>query len=1183
MNKNPLNRTTTQLLAVLGLCSLLTEQANAQTAQFKPGHLAVLQLGDGGTNRSLPLNGGSVAIPYTNYAASDIAASRQTALYVGQFDPNGLNQSVAEFQVAVPTNGLNGLFINGNAGTEGNMTLAGDRSRLAVTGYAGDLLSIVTGQQTAPSNLSYDRGIGTIDAFGTYNGVYRGGGWYGIATGKTNPRGVATDGMGNFWGCGNGYGSLFFNAVSAPDPIQFQNIALTSCSKVINQTLYASVKNSESVNLYPAGIYSFVDFFNRAVAAPNAASFLHLEIPAQAPYVNCVGFDINPDKTVAYVTDASTSGGGIQKYIRSGLTWKLAYNLSIPGYYGLNSGIRTNAASTNVLVGAFSVTVDWNGTNPVVYATTTDSGWSSGNPYYGNRVIRINDTNAVSSGTNIIVTTNMNILTTVVRPGLDAGGFQITNIVYKSVTFAPDLRPVVTNNPINWSAVAGDSVSFSVGASSSSPMSYQWLQNGTNLAGGNSALLSVNPAALGLDGYGYQCVVSNTYGAVTSSVAILSVSSEPTAPAIGSIQNITNYVGNDQVITAAVGGTDPKGGFRWFLNGILLSDGPTGIGSTLSGAGTGSLSIGQAAVSDAGVYSLVVTNRAGSTSNVVANFTTLYATPVMIQPPAPATAFLGRPQSLASSAYGVQLTYRWYVSTKTNLSGTTLTPLPEGAHFTGTATPSLQIATVLGSDATNFVVVVSNPGGSITSAPAPFTVINAPYHTFIFYTNSGQAYRQDFNSLPIPGGGSAEGANPVHITYVMTNFAQMVLNAPYANANMASELQYSTDNPIDFGFPIIPSGSIGGLGLSNKMDGWYGWAQNALVFAATKGDQSQGAIVDNGGNYYSDGAPLTGITNRALGLVATAKSGTVAFGAAVINKSTNTFNKINLSYTGQLWRNNPSPQPLLFGYFIDRTGTNSTFHPDQWDSTNAIAYVNSLNVSFPTSAATQVLDGTYPSNQVSVSASGLSIANWPPGAALWLVWQGQTIGSAQNIAVDDLTFSVVSLPGAVSQPASGLAPKSSTVNGLVTAAGVPASYYFEYGTNQSYGSFTGTNSVSSGASSLPVYSVLSGLRPNTVYHFRLVASNSQGVTPGNDALFATPAIPPSQLAATRLGGTSSLQLGFTNYSGLNFTVITSTNILLPLSQWDLLGTPSEISSGQYRFTDPQPVSGGARYYILLQP
>ena len=98
--------------------------------------------------------------------------------------------------------------------------------------------------------------------------AYRGGAWYGISTGKTNPRGVATDGTNQFWGCGNGYGSIYYNANTGADPIQFQNIALTSAVKVRNNTVYTTVKGSESVNLYPAGIYSFVDFFNNPVSYP---------------------------------------------------------------------------------------------------------------------------------------------------------------------------------------------------------------------------------------------------------------------------------------------------------------------------------------------------------------------------------------------------------------------------------------------------------------------------------------------------------------------------------------------------------------------------------------------------------------------------------------------------------------------------------------------------------------------------------------------------------------------------------------------------------------------------------------------------------------------------------------------------------------------------------------------------
>src|SRR5262249_23504907 len=159
----------------------------------------------GGTNRNLPVNGGTVANPYTNYFASDIAASRQTQYFIDEFDPLGINQNVPMMQIAVPTNdAAGGLFVNGNAGTEGVLNLSSDKQYLTFSGYSGTLLSQTTGQPTAPSNLAYNRGIATVDAFTNYHRVYSGGAWYGIATGKTNPRGVASDGLGHYWGCGNG-------------------------------------------------------------------------------------------------------------------------------------------------------------------------------------------------------------------------------------------------------------------------------------------------------------------------------------------------------------------------------------------------------------------------------------------------------------------------------------------------------------------------------------------------------------------------------------------------------------------------------------------------------------------------------------------------------------------------------------------------------------------------------------------------------------------------------------------------------------------------------------------------------------------------------------------------------------------------------------------------------------------
>jgi hypothetical protein len=1063
----------------------------ATPTTFTPGKLAVLQIGDGGTNRG-------------PYAASDLLGSRQNPIFIDQFDPNGLNQSVPSVQILVPTNGYGAMFVNGNAGTEGNLSLAGDKSVLAFGGYQGDILSIATGQPTAPSNLSYDRGIGTMDAFGNYANPYRGPGWYGVATGKTNPRGVATDGLGNFWGCGNGYGSLFFNAITAPDPIQFQNVALTSCAKIINNKLYCTVKTGETVSLYPPGLYSFVDFYGNPAPYPAAdgessATYLHLEIPANSSYLNCIGFDINPQGNVAYLTDAKK--GGIQKYVKVGLDWVLAYNLGIPGYTNNVSGILANPANTNVLVPAFSVTVDWTGggmtgTNPVVYATTGDSALDTGAEYYGNRVIRIDDTNAIINGKTIILTTNMNVLTTVVRAGLDPAGNLTTNVVYKSVTFTPDLRPAITSNPVDWSAYNGDTgVSFSVTASASTAgaLNYQWLTNGTPWAGQTSATLALSSVALSDNGTAYQCIVGNDYGAVTSSIAHLTVTASPVAPVLGAVQTLTNYVGNTISITVSfAGGNDPKSGYQWYLNGAALNDGTTANGSILSGTTTRTLTIAQGALLDAGAYAVDVSNTAGSVSKgLVANLAAKYQVPIMIELPTPSTTFFGRNTTNTAAASGASLSYQWY---KSNPSGTSLSILSDANEFSGTQTPQLAITGATNTSATNYVVIVSNPGGSVTSAPVALTVLVAPVHTFVNYTGVGQFYFQDFNTLPIPGQSSAEGANPQHIAISITNYAAMITNAnPGVLTSMAADVTYSMDNPLDFGYPIMTNGFIGGLGLSNTMPGWYGWSALNLAFAATKGDQMQGAIVDNGGNYYQlDGYTLDSVTNRSLGLVASSKTGQNAIGVKFINNTGKTLNTINLSYIGELWRNKAVQQPLTFGYIVDAAGTNSTFHPDVWDSTNGIILVPSLDVQFA-AGADSILVGSQAANQLSLSVTNLAIGNWPPGAALWLTWRAQTLGNAQDVAIDNLSFSATGTP-----PNSPVRISAGTI---------------------------GTGGISGGA----------------------------------------------------------MQFSFTNAPGVSFNVLTSTNLNLPLSQWQKVGSPVESPAGHYQFHDTGASGQPQQYYLISWP
>jgi hypothetical protein len=243
-----------------------------------------------------------------------------------------------------------------------------------------------------------------------------------------------------------------------------------------------------------------------------------------------------------------------------------------------------------------------------------------------------------------------------------------------------------------------------------------------------------------------------------------------------------------------------------------------------------------------------------------------------------------------------------------------------------------------------------------------------PY-SFIPYASIGWVYTQDFDSLPNPGMTSVNADNPVTI----------------------NSTTYSLANPLDFAFTASATGP-GGLGLA-QMAGWYGSAALQDRFGATSGDQTTGGELSFG---------LPGSSNRALGLLATSSTGATAFGAKFINHTTATLKCIDVQVTGEVWRQSNLPKTLECYYFIDLTGA-GTF------PAGPTALLPSLNVQFPTVAAAAggvAVDGTGPANQTNLTVVGQTIGDWPPGTALWLVWQmTDSTGKAQGLAIDNFSLS----------------------------------------------------------------------------------------------------------------------------------------------------------------------------------
>jgi hypothetical protein len=117
----------------------------------------------------------------------------------------------------------------------------------------------------------------------------------------------------------------------------------------------------------------------------------------------------------------------------------------------------------------------------------------------------------------------------------------------------------------------------------------------------------------------------------------------------------------------------------------------------------------------------------------------------------------------------------------------------------------------------------------------------------------------------------------------------------------------------------------------------------------------------------------------------------------------------------------------------------------------------------------------------------------------------------------DLTFTTLGSPPAppASPPptattgaAVSIGRASATVRGRVNPKGAKTTYYFEVGLTPAYGSQTQPRTLGAGNRTRTVSATLRGLQPGQTYHYRLVATNVNGVALGKDRAFTTSAPSP---------------------------------------------------------------------------
>src|ERR1700722_18651228 len=129
-----------------------------------------------------------------------------------------------------------------------------------------------------------------------------------------------------------------------------------------------------------------------------------------------------------------------------------------------------------------------------------------------------------------------------------------------------------------------------------------------------------------------------------------------------------------------------------------------------------------------------------------------------------------------------------------------------------------------------------------------------------------------------------------------------------------------------------------------------------------------------------------------------------------------------------------------------------------------------------------------------------------------------------------------SAPSVMTGPADSIHSTSATLTGTVNPNGADTTYYFEYGTSPNYGEVTSSTDAGAGADPVSVTYPLASLAPGESYHYRLVATNTQGVTFGQDGTFETSAAPSVTTgSASAVSSTSESLSGTVNPNGADTT------------------------------------------------
>lgn len=377
----------------------------------------------------------------------------------------------------------------------------------------------------------------------------------------------------------------------------------------------------------------------------------------------------------------------------------------------------------------------------------------------------------------------------------------------------------ITTHPSSQTVNAGQSISLIVNVSGTAPFYYQWKKNGVNISGATNSSLSYS-SSTSADAGSYTVQVSNTVSSVLSNAATVQVV-VPVAPTITSGPTSFNNVpaGSYIYFSITASGTAPLS-YQWKKNGV-----------NITGATSDTYPISSVQSSDAGSYSVTVTNSVGSVTSNTATLTV--STPVSItSQPTAQTVNAGQQATFSVTATGsATITYQWRKN---------------GTNISGATSSTLTISSAQVANAGSYDVVVSNPAGSVTSNSVMLS-INGVSPTFSGWTTLNTGLPSQHTIL-----------SPTSSTYTSDIFFPLIGSSTILKANSNFVFSYSNSgvNPnFSNGSPTITRNtklvtSFGGAYIVGSFQAIVSSGNKATVLLESPYLFTNNAINTNFGTYY---------------------------------------------------------------------------------------------------------------------------------------------------------------------------------------------------------------------------------------------------------------------------------------------------------------------------------------------